>query len=256
MCGRYAITTAPEAMRRLFAYLEQPNFPARYNVAPTQPIPIVRMVEGRRQFMLVRWGLLPAWVKDPKTFTLLINARGESVNEKPAFRSAMKYRRCLIPADGFFEWKPEGKTKHPYFVHMKDDAPFAFAGLWENWMGPNGEEIESATIVTTDASPSIAHIHHRMPVMLQPEQFEMWLDTRNADPQIAAEMFRPVPDEKIAAHEISARINRVVNDTPYLLEPVSAQEKAEQEMEAAALAEAKAKPRRKVKPDDGQQSLF
>jgi putative SOS response-associated peptidase YedK len=139
MCGRYAITTAPEAIRALFGYLEQPNFPPRYNVAPTQPVPIVRMVEGKRQLALVRWGLIPAWVKDPRTFSLLINARGESVLEKPAFRNAMKRRRCLIPADGFYEWKVEGGRKRPYVVRPKDGEPIAYAGLWESWMGPNGE---------------------------------------------------------------------------------------------------------------------
>jgi putative SOS response-associated peptidase YedK len=255
MCGRYAITTAPEAMRQLFGYPEQPNFPARHNVAPTQPVPIVRMFEGRRQFALVRWGLLPAWVKDPRQFTLLINARGESANEKPAFRNAMKYRRCLFPADGFFEWKIEGKAKRPYFVHRKDRAPSAFAGLWESWMGPNGEEIESAAIVTTDASPSIAHIHHRMPVMLEPEQFGPWLDTHNVDAQMAAQMFRPLADDKVAAHEISERVNRVVNDTPDVLEPLTAQERAEREMAEAEAASAKLEPKRKAK-NDGQASLF
>src|ERR1043166_2970545 len=119
MCGRYMVVSSPEAIRRLFGYLEQPNFPPRYNVAPTQPVPIVRMVEGRRQFALVRWGLIPAWVKDPRRFSLLINARGESVTEKPAFRNAMKYRRCLVPADGFYEWKREGEGKRAYFVRLK-----------------------------------------------------------------------------------------------------------------------------------------
>ena len=153
MCGRYAITTVPEAMRALFRYLEQPNFPPRYNVAPTQPVPIVRMAEGKRQFALVRWGLIPAWVKDPRAFSLLINARGESVLEKPAFRNAMKRRRCLFPADGFYEWKREGEKKQPYFVRLKGGGPMAFAGLWESWMGPNGEEQETAAIVTTDGEP-------------------------------------------------------------------------------------------------------
>ena len=153
MCGRYAITTAPEAIRQLFRYLEQPNFPPRYNVAPTQPVPIVRMTEGKRQFALVRWGLIPAWVKDPRTFTLLINARGESVLDKPAFKNAMKYRRCLFPADGFYEWERKGERKQPYFVRLKGGGPLAFAGLWESWMGPNGEEQETAAIVTTDGEP-------------------------------------------------------------------------------------------------------
>ncbi|HVX98943.1 MAG TPA: SOS response-associated peptidase [Pseudorhodoplanes sp.] len=251
MCGRYSITTAPEAMRRLFRYAEQPNFPPRYNVAPTQPIPIVRLAEGRRQFALVRWGLLPAWVKDPAAFTLLINARGESVNDKPAFRNAMKYRRCLIPADGFYEWKRDGRHKRPFFIRRADGAPFAFAGLWETWTGPNGEEMESAAIVTTDASPSISHIHHRMPVMLDPDQFEMWLDCRTVDAHAAASLFRPRPDGDLAAQEISDRVNRVANDSADIQAPLTAQERAEREMEGAA-----AKPRRKARPDDGQSSLF
>src|SRR5471030_1503740 len=119
MCGRYSITTNPEAMRRLFRYKEQPNFPLRFNVAPTQPIPIVRLMAGECHFALVRWGLLPSWVKDPKKFTLLINARGESVCDKPAFRAAMKRRRCLIPADGFYEWQTGGQGKQPYFIQKK-----------------------------------------------------------------------------------------------------------------------------------------
>ncbi len=135
MCGRYCITSAPEAIRRLFRYPDQPNFPPRYNVAPTQPVPIVRIAEGERQFALVRWGLIPAWVKDPKAFALLINARGESVNDKPAFRNAMKRRRCLFPADGFYEWKSFAGGKRPYFAHRTGGGPLAFAGLWETWTG-------------------------------------------------------------------------------------------------------------------------
>jgi putative SOS response-associated peptidase YedK len=258
MCGRYAITKAPEAMRRLFGYPEQPNFPARYNVAPTQPIPIVRLFEGRRQFVLVRWGLIPAWVKDPKTFTLLINARGETVNDKPAFRNAMKYRRCLVPADGFYEWKRSGSTKRPFFVTQKGGAPFAFAGLWESWIGPNGEEVETAAIVTTAASRSIAHIHDRMPVMLPPDAFEMWLDCRNVDAQTAAALIAPVPDDLLEAREVSSRVNRVVNDTPDLVEQAKPEE-IEAEIAAEKAATEKPAPKvsakRKTK-DDGQASLF
>jgi putative SOS response-associated peptidase YedK len=176
MCGRYAVTTVPEAMRALFRYLNQPNFPARHNIAPTQPVPIVRIFEGKREFALVRWGLIPSWVKDPRGFSLLFNARGESAAEKPAFRNAMKRRRCLFPADGFYEWKQDGKNKQPYFVRLKDGGPMAFAGLWESWMGPNGEEVETAAIVTTAASREIAHIHDRMPVIVPPQAFDFWLD--------------------------------------------------------------------------------
>src|SRR5436853_7404841 len=135
MCGRYAITTAPEAIQALFGYPEQPNFPPRYNVAPTQPVPIVRLTNGKREFALVRWGLIPAWVKDPRGFSLLINARGESVLDKPAFRNAMKRRRCLFPADGFYEWKRAGDRKVPHYIRLAAGGPMAFAGLWEAWMG-------------------------------------------------------------------------------------------------------------------------
>src|SRR5258707_7389795 len=152
MCGRYIITTDPEAIRALFGYPDLPNFPPRYNIAPTQPVPIVRVVEGERRFALVRWGLIPPWVKDPRTFSLVINARGETVNEKPAFKNAMKRRRCLFPADGFYEWRVEGRGRRPFFIRLKSGEPMALAGLWETWMGPNGEEMETAAIITTRAN--------------------------------------------------------------------------------------------------------
>jgi putative SOS response-associated peptidase YedK len=204
------------------------------------------MVEGKRQFALVRWGLIPAWVKDPRAFSLLINARGESVNEKPAFRNAMKYRRCLVPADGFYEWKREGEKKRPYFVRRRDGAPIAFAGLWENWMGPNGEEVETAAIVTTTASRSIAHIHDRMPVIVPAEAFDFWLDPK-VDAQTAAAVLAPAPDATIEAYEVSSAVNRTANDSAVLMEPLR-----EPEVEEPAPQ----KRAKKAKPDDGQASLF
>ena len=257
MCGRYLITTAPEAMRRLFRYREQPNFPARYNVAPTQPIAVVRLHEGERQFALLRWGLIPAWVKDPRAFSLLINARADSVNDKPAFSNAMKRRRCLIPADGFYEWKAEGGRKRPYVVRPKDRGPIAFAGLWECWMGPNGEEMETAAIITTEASPSLHRIHHRMPVIVPPEAFDFWLDCANVDALTAAAVLTPAPNALMEAYEISTAVNRVANDAPDLLDPLSADQIA-----AAAAApmdsEKNAPPKRARKPktDERQSSLF
>src|SRR5215469_5230742 len=183
MCGRYVITSPPAAIRALFGYGEQPNFPRRYNVAPTQPIPLVRLAEGKRSFALMRWGFVPAWVDDPKNFSLLINARGESVLDKPAFRNAMRRRRCLIPADGFYEWQAGAASgpKQPYFVRAKrgeDGAapPLAFAGLWETWSGPNGEELDTAAIVTSDANRTLSAIHPRMPAFVAPEDFARWLD--------------------------------------------------------------------------------
>jgi putative SOS response-associated peptidase YedK len=248
MCGRYASTLPPEALRALFRYLEQPNFPPRYNIAPTQPIAIVRLVEGARHFALVRWGLIPAWVKDPRAFSLLINARGESVNDKPAFMNAMKYRRCLVPADGFYEWQREGERKQPYFVRRRDRAPIAFAGLWENWMGRNGEEMETAAIVTTTASRSIAHIHDRMPVIVPPEAFDIWLDPK-VDAAMAAEaVIRPAPDDAIEAYPVTGAVNRTANDTPNLMEPLTGPEPEE----------VKPAPKRakREKVNDRQGSLF
>src|SRR5262249_26265582 len=131
MCGRYCITSAPEAIRALFRYAELPNFPPRYNVSPTQPVPIVRLMNGERPVARVRWGLIPSWVKDPPGFSLLINGRGDTINDKPAFRNAMKRRRCLLPADGFYEWKEVGGRRHAYFARPTAPGPIAFAGLWE-----------------------------------------------------------------------------------------------------------------------------
>jgi putative SOS response-associated peptidase YedK len=168
MCGRYVIISPPEALRRLFGYSEQPNFPPRNNIAPTQPVPVVIFDNGARHFRLVRWGLLPAWVKDPRQFTLLINARAETVLEKPAFKNAMKRRRCLVPADGYYEWQSSGKIKQPHFIFPRDREPIGFAGLMETWLGPNGEELDTVAIVTTAASADLAALHHRVPVTTSP----------------------------------------------------------------------------------------
>jgi putative SOS response-associated peptidase YedK len=252
MCGRYVITSAPEAIRALFRYLEQPNFPPRYNVAPTQPVPIVRINEGAPAFALVRWGLIPSWVKDPRNFTLLINARGETVNEKPAFRNAMQRRRCLFPADGFYEWKADGERKRSYFIRPRAGGPIAFAGLWETWMGPNGEEVETACIVTTRANRVLAPIHDRMPVVIAPEAFDLWLDGARVD---AATLIAPAPENLFEAYEISTAVNRTANDSAALIEPVRASD-AVAAAAPAAPARPPAKPKAKPKKDDGQASLF
>jgi putative SOS response-associated peptidase YedK len=253
MCGRYAITSAPEAIRRLFGYEGNPNFPPRYNVAPTQPVPIVRLAEGKRQFALVRWGLIPSWVKDPRAFSLLINARGESLNDKPAFRSAMRYRRCLFPADGFYEWRREGERKTPYYVRLKSGEPMAFAGLWESWMGPNGEEMETAAIVTTRANRALATIHDRMPAMVSPDAFDFWLDSAKVDAETAAALIAPAREGVLAVHEVSPAVNRTANDTPALIEPVTAPPAGDGAAEPPAGADT---GKRKGKPDSRQGSLF
>jgi putative SOS response-associated peptidase YedK len=251
MCGRYAITSAPEAIRALFGYLEQPNFPPRYNVAPTQPVPIVRLAEGQRSFALVRWGLLPSWVKDPRTFTPLINARGESVNDKAAFRNAMRRRRCLFPADGFYEWRQEGKARRPFFVRARSGGPIAFAGLWETWMGPNGEEMETAAIVTTRANRTLSPIHERMPVVVPPDAFDFWLDCRKVDGDTAAALIAPAREDVLEAFEISPAVNHVANDSPELIAPVTAAAVA-----ATPRTEEKRAAGRKAKKSNDQPSLF
>jgi len=256
MCGRYLITTVPAAMRQRFRYLEQPNFPARFNVAPTQPIPIVRVVEGRREFALVRWGLIPSWVKDPRGFGLLINARGESVNDKPAFRNAMKRRRCLFPADGFYEWKEESGRKRPYVVRPKGGAPVAFAGIWETWSGPNGEEMETAAIITTHANRALVSIHDRMPVVVPPEAFDFWLDCRNVDALTAAALLIPAPDMLFEAYEISTAVNRVANDGPKLIEPLAAQPAPATPTTAEPEVIEPTRRAKKPKKDERQTSLF
>jgi len=250
MCGRYLITSAPEAFRRLFRYREQADFPPRYNVAPTQPVPIVRLVEGERQLALVRWGLVPAWVKDPRGFSLIVNARGESVNDKPAFRNAMRRRRCLFPADGFYDWQDQGGRKRPFCVRPKDGAPIAFAGLWESWMGPNGEEMETAAIVTTRANRELAPLHDRMPVIVPPDAFDFWLDCARVDAETAAALIAPAPEGRLEAYEVSPAVNRTANDGPELIVPATAP--APDVGEAAAAA-----PRKRAKKkDERQPSLF
>jgi putative SOS response-associated peptidase YedK len=240
MCARYVITSPADAVRALFGYDDEPNFPSRYNVAPTQPIPIVRLVNGRRSFALMRWGFVPGWVKDPKTFSLLVNARGESVLDKPSFRNAMRRRRCLIPADGFYEWRDAG-PRRPYFVRPKAGGPIAFAGLWETWTGPNGEEVDTAAIVTTRANRDLAAIHDRMPVIVAPAAFNLWLDCASVDATTAAALIAPAPEGQFECYEVSLAVNRAANDDARLIAPATAQ---------GSVAEAKPKKR------DDQPSLF
>lgn len=221
MCGRYTITSPPDAVREHFGYAEHPNFPPRYNIAPTQPVPVVRLVDGERHFALVRWGLIPSWARELEDIPLLINARGETAAGKPSFRSAMKRRRCLFPADGFYEWAKTAKgRKQPYCVRLRGGGLFAMAGLWEQWTGPEGEEIESATIMTTAANGLLAPIHDRMPAVLAPEDYDAWLDAEAVSAEDASALLAPAPEQMLEAFPISERVNRVANDDASILEPV------------------------------------
>jgi putative SOS response-associated peptidase YedK len=255
MCGRFVITSPPAALRQIFGYVEQPNFPPRHNIAPTQPIPVIIVENGVRHFRLMRWGLLPAWVKDPRTFTLLINARAETVKEKPAFRNAIRRRRCLVPADGYYEWHVSERRKRPCFIHRRDGAPLALAGLAETWIGPNGEELDTVAIVTAAASADLAVLHHRVPVTIAPADFDRWLDCSGDDAEAVMALLAPPQQGEFAWHEVSTRVNRVANDDAQLILPIPEQERAAEQPKPAKKPNPR-KPAPVANEDDGQGSLF
>lgn len=221
MCSRYSLTAPPEAVRAYFGYADTPNFPARYNIAPTQPIPVVAVDrEGVRRFRLMRWGLLPSFVKDPKTFPTLINARSEEVLAKPSFRNAMRWRRCLVPADGFYEWTgPKGKRR-PFLLRPRGAELIAFAGLYERWRDGQGGEIDTVAILTCPSNAIVATLHDRMPVVLAPEDYAAWLDVRGTSPEAAAALLRPAPDDLFEAVELDPKINDSKRDEPGIREPL------------------------------------
>jgi putative SOS response-associated peptidase YedK len=255
MCGRFVITSPPAALRQIFGYIEQPNFPPRHNIAPTQPIPVVIVENGTRHFRLMRWGLLPAWVKDPRKFTLLINARAETVLEKPAFKNAMKRRRCLIPADGYYEWQVSEKRKRPHFIHRRDGQPIGLAGLAETWIGPNGEELDTVAIVTAPASADLASLHPRVPVTIEPNDFERWLDCTADDGETVIALLIAPDEGCFIWHEISTRVNHAANDDAQLILPMTAEEIAAEQPKPVKKASPR-KPAPVAPEDDGQGSLF
>jgi putative SOS response-associated peptidase YedK len=253
MCGRFVITSPPAAVRQVFGYAEQPNFPPRYNIAPTQPIPVVILENGARHFKLMRWGLIPAWVKDPRKFTLLINARSEGVLDKPAFKNAIKRRRCLIPADGYYEWHAAGGRKQPYFIYRRDRALFGLAGLAETWMGPNGEEVDTVAIVTAPASPDLAVLHDRVPVTIAEGDFERWLDGLDHDAEDVMALLVGPAEGEFAWHEVSTRVNAHANDDAQLTLPITEEQRAAEEPKPKKSA---ARKTASSAGDDGQGSLF
>lgn len=252
MCGRFVITSSPQALRQLFGYFEQPNFPSRFNVAPTQPIPVVLNHDGRR-FRLMRWGLWPAWVKDPRKFTLLINARAETIKEKPAFKNAIRRRRCLIPADGYYEWQTSDGIKRPYFIHRRDGRPIGFAAVAETWIGPNGEEVDTVAIVTAAASADLAVLHPRVPVTIAPRDFEFWLDSRSDEADSVMPLMRGPEEGEFAWHEISTRVNHVDNDDAQLILPITDEQR---EAERPRPKKTGSRKTASTDSDDGQGSLF
>lgn len=215
MCGRYSLTQSPEEVGRHFNLEHLDPFPPRYNIAPTQPILMIG-VDGASQIspILVRWGLVPAWVKEPGEFSLLINARSETATEKPSFRNAMRHRRMLIPATGYYEWYRKGDEKQAYWVRPRDGSIMAFGGMMESWASPDGSEIDSGCLLTTGANKSLSHIHHRMPVIIKPQDFETWLDCKTREPRDVENLMLPFDNDYLEAIPVGNAVNKVSNSGP------------------------------------------
>jgi putative SOS response-associated peptidase YedK len=222
MCGRFTLSTPVPVLAELFLFPEAAPQEPRYNVAPTQAVAAVRAETGPRDRHLVflRWGLVPSWSEDPAIGNRLINARAETAAEKPAFRSAFRHRRCLVLADGFFEWKRLGGRKQPYYFRMHDGRPFALAGLWEHWEG-DSQGIDSCTVLTTDSNDLLRPVHDRMPVILEAKDYDLWLDPAVHDPEVLRPVLRPYPSEAMTAYPVSALVNNPRNDKPQCVEPAA-----------------------------------
>ncbi|CAN1212554.1 Abasic site processing protein [Tumidithrix helvetica PCC 7403] len=220
MCGRFTQFHSAEAIAEAFE-VDVEDLPPRYNIAPSQPIAaIVQRLDEPRKLLWLRWGLIPSWAKDPAIGYKLINARSETAFEKPSFRYAFKHRRCLIPTDGFYEWQRlEGSKKQPFFIGLKDSSPFAFAGLWERWESKEGDIVETCTILTTEANDLVSPIHDRMPVILHPKDYDLWLDPKFTRSDRLQALLVPYPSEFMVSHPVGTKVNSPKNDSPECLQP-------------------------------------
>jgi putative SOS response-associated peptidase YedK len=213
MCGRYGLSRK-DSFAEYFEVDPFDDFEPRYNIAPTQPVPVVRQVGPTRVLSQMRWGLIPSWARDGSMSASLINARSETVLEKPAFRDSFRLRRCLIPADGFYEWKRSGNAKQPFHFGMRDDAPFAFAGIWDRWRSPGGEMIESCSILTITPNELLMDVHDRMPVILPRERHQAWLTSPDTWTGALRGMLVPFDATWMKGHQVSTLVNRPENDSP------------------------------------------
>jgi putative SOS response-associated peptidase YedK len=222
MCGRFVQHSHPEVYASAFELDSLSAVAPRYNLAPTQQVLVVRKADERRELVPLRWGLIPSWSKGPESGYSMINARAETVDTKPAYRTAFKHRRCLVPTEGFYEWKKKGRTKTPFLIRRKDGEPFGMAGLWERWHGKDDETIESCTIIVTEANALVRDLHDRMPVIVAPEDYAAWLDPQNTDAEGLRKMLPPADSAPWTLVEVSRKVNSPKNDSPDLIEPVAA----------------------------------
>jgi putative SOS response-associated peptidase YedK len=222
MCGRFSQAQIAELDREIFRLLEMPAVRPRYNIAPSQDAAVVREADGVRRLELLRWGLIPFWAKDPAIGNRMINARAETIAAKPAFKQAFRQRRCLIPADGFYEWKKIGKGKQPHYIRLTDHRVFALAGLWERWQDDAHDPIQTFTIITTTPNAVLEPIHNRMPVVLDPKDYDQWLDPENRDTAGLAALLAPYPARAMEAYPISRYVNSPANDGPECIRPIEA----------------------------------
>lgn len=219
MCGRMVQVLDAELIKEVFGLPETPQLHQSYNVAPTAQIPVIRQdAEHNNRLDFLSWGFLPSWSKDPAK--IQINAKSESVSEKPFFRTAIKYRRCLIPSSGFFEWTAEGKGKVPYYITMKDSSPMVYAGIWEQYKYPTGEIQDTVAILTTTPNKLVEPLHDRMPVILHREEYDIWLDRDNHDPEKLKRYYQPYPADMMTAFPVSSVVNNARNDFPECIKPV------------------------------------
>jgi len=225
MCGRYRLARKKEILGEIFDVGDDVDWSPRYNIAPGQNVPVVRQEETRpvRSLSLVRWGLIPFWARDAKTGYKMINARAETITARPAFREPLISRRCLIPADGFYEWAKKGRDKVPFCVTVADDSVFAFAGIWDRWKNPEKQWVETCSIITTSANALLSEIHNRMPVILEPENYDVWLDPGFSRVEGLLDWLKPYRADSMRRYRVSPRVNSVQNDDPACAEEYSPQ---------------------------------